>query len=588
MPALEAHRFGRFILAKRLAVGGMGEIYLASLKGPGGFEKLLVIKRVLESLAGKPGFVEMFLSEARVAAKLAHRNIAQIYEMGRADGHYYIAMEYVAGRSLSELIKRAVLRHERVPLSHTLDIVSQVASGLDYAHRAADTQGPLNLIHRDISPRNLLLSYSGEVKIIDFGIAKSRMSLEPTAAGVVKGKVGYMSPEQSTARKLDPRSDIFSLGVVLYELCTSSHPFLTDDPILTFDAIQRKEPLPMSDVASELAVVEPIIDRALAKDPRDRFADCGALQRELQKLLQSGAVPAAEKSLTDYLHELFANDMLEDAALAAEISSLSPAAALPPPDERPTEALSSVTPLVAVPATYASTPLPVRPAVATTLVVLILLGALSSVGFGKLGYRHGQTQAMSRALTPGPGPHPPLASLVTPMSTPAPIPVSMTAVEPTTAVAPTTSATLATDTTKPETGKKAGQRSARPTADAKPPAPSLGVLEITTEPSLTVWYQRQRQVGKVTLKTPTGEVVIGSGKSAASDPFKIRLSYRLTEGTVSFKLDSEPWAFVQDRIGAGLGRTPLALKPDAGSVTVQLKTPPPDERRLSLSFKLAL
>ena len=206
----EGSTFGKYFLLKRLATGGMGEIYLAKLKGPVGFEKILVIKRILQHHAEDNSFVDMFFAEARVAAKLTHSNIVQIYEMGEIDQSYYIAMEYVHGKSLRDIIDRARELGEYVPPAHAISIVRQLCSGLSYAHNSRDMSGqPIGIVHRDINPHNVLISYTGEVKIIDFGIAKSEMSMHQTETGTIKGKFVYMSPEQSAAEKLDKRSDIF-------------------------------------------------------------------------------------------------------------------------------------------------------------------------------------------------------------------------------------------------------------------------------------------------------------------------------------------------------------------------------------------
>ncbi|HKC59260.1 MAG TPA: serine/threonine-protein kinase, partial [Myxococcales bacterium] len=202
--------YGKYFLLKKLAAGGMGEIFLAKQQGPAGFEKILVVKKVLPHLTENKEFVELFLGEARLAARMNHRNIVQVFELGEYERSYFIAMEYVSGRTLRDLIDSAAKKREKLPAEVCRTVAEQICDGASYAHNLTDVNGrSLNIIHRDLNPQNVLLSYTGEVKIIDFGIAKSEMSTVKTEAGMIKGKFVYMSPEQSLAKKLDKRSDIF-------------------------------------------------------------------------------------------------------------------------------------------------------------------------------------------------------------------------------------------------------------------------------------------------------------------------------------------------------------------------------------------
>ncbi|HZX42028.1 MAG TPA: serine/threonine-protein kinase, partial [Myxococcaceae bacterium] len=220
-------RLGKYQLLRKLATGGMAEVFLAKTDGPMGFEKLLVIKRILPHLAEDPQFVEMFLAEAKLAARLNHPNLVQLFDFGEAEGSYFIAMEYIDGATLRLLLARS--RDLRSPMSLALGarIVSLAAEGLAYAHDFRDqvTDEPLHLVHRDVSPDNILIGRSGAVKLVDFGIAKARGQNHHTQAGTVKGKVAYMAPEQLRGEPLDRRVDLYALGVVLYELCTGRMPF---------------------------------------------------------------------------------------------------------------------------------------------------------------------------------------------------------------------------------------------------------------------------------------------------------------------------------------------------------------------------
>src|SRR5512139_2277258 len=221
--------FGRYQLLELIARGGMAEVHKAKSHGVEGFEKVLVIKSILPELSRDAEFVEMFVKEAKIAVSLSHPNIVQVFDLGRADDRYFIAMEYVAGTDLSTLLRRAA-RHE-LPLAPALSvfIASEVAQALDYAHRRRDQDlQPMSLVHRDVSPQNILLGFEGAVKLTDFGIAKARHKVEEnTQAGVLKGKYAYMAPEQARGEPVDARADLYALGIVLYECLSGTHPFLT-------------------------------------------------------------------------------------------------------------------------------------------------------------------------------------------------------------------------------------------------------------------------------------------------------------------------------------------------------------------------
>ena len=221
-------RFGKYTLLRKLAMGGMAELFLALQKSVAGFEKLLVIKRILPAMNRDRAFIDMLLHEARIAATLTHANIVQIFDVGQVDGTYYIAMEHVHGEDLRGIVRQ--MRKKGViefPLEHAIEIMLGVTSGLSYAHEKRDLDGsPLNIVHRDISPQNVVVTFSGDVKIVDFGIAKSdtKMTIE-TQSGKLKGKVPYMSPEQARGEAIDARSDVFAVGVMLFELTTGRRLF---------------------------------------------------------------------------------------------------------------------------------------------------------------------------------------------------------------------------------------------------------------------------------------------------------------------------------------------------------------------------
>jgi serine/threonine protein kinase len=311
--------FGKYVLLRKLASGGMGEIFLAKQRGPSGFEKLLVIKRILSHHLDKKDYLDMFFSEAKLVARLNHHNIIQIHEMGEIDGDYYIAMEYVRGKSLRDLIDELRAEGEMLPLPHVIDLAIKLCEGLGYAHQARDIRGrPMNIVHRDINPHNVLISYTGDLKLIDFGIAKSEMTSVHTATGTIKGKFVYMSPEQSAADPIDRRSDIFSLGIVLYEMCCLENPFVRQNVVLSLEAIQRHDVAPPSAKRVDAGPMDDILMKALAKRPEDRYQSAIEMRDELRSLFSDGAVRPATTDLTTFLHTLFKGDIAEEDRLLAE------------------------------------------------------------------------------------------------------------------------------------------------------------------------------------------------------------------------------------------------------------------------------
>jgi eukaryotic-like serine/threonine-protein kinase len=264
-------------------------VYLARQAGAAGFEKLVCLKRILPHLARDRQFVEMFLNEARLAARLDHPNIVSIYDLGEANGNYFIAMEFIDGPSLRAVAKRARERGERLPIAEVVKIVSMAAGGLHYAHDLADADGkPLGLVHRDISPDNILVHRNGMAKVVDFGIAKAANSSGRTRTGALKGKVAYMPPEQLRGDPLDRRADVFALGVVLYEMIAGRRPWEGDSDVSLIGQIMTEEPKPLSALRPDApAGLTAVLDRALAKEREARYSSCHDLQADLEALLVS-------------------------------------------------------------------------------------------------------------------------------------------------------------------------------------------------------------------------------------------------------------------------------------------------------------
>lgn len=305
--------YGKYFLVRKLAEGGMAEIFLAKQVGVEGFEKNVVIKRMLPHLSQAPDFVAMFLDEARLAATLAHPNIVQISDLGLADGCYFICMEYLAGEDFATVVRVARRRNEQVPLQIVLRVIAQAAAGLHYAHEATDQKGePLHLVHRDVSPSNIFITYSGQVKMLDFGIAKAESRVTTTGAGVVKGKYQYMSPEQARGDPVDRRADVFSLGVSLYEALTGVRPFARDTDLAVLKAVLDGEYQPIRVLRPDLPVeVEQIVLRAMAQEPEHRYASALEMATEIERYLGATTSASGGQALTTFMTAFFGQERVQ-------------------------------------------------------------------------------------------------------------------------------------------------------------------------------------------------------------------------------------------------------------------------------------
>ena len=297
---------GRYQLLAHLASGGMAEIYLARQTGIGGFEKLVVVKRILPHLAREKVFVEMFLDEAVIAAQLNHPNVVQIFDLGQSGDDYYIAMEYLEGESLGHLVTEGTRVRKPLPPGLTAGIIAQVCEGLAYAHAFEDEKGqPMGIVHRDISPHNIIVLFTGVVKVVDFGIAKAATKVHQTKVGTLKGKLAYMSPEQCMGSEVDARSDLFSLGVVLWELLTRRRLFKRDVEPAMIRAIMD-EPIPkVSEVRKDApAALAAIADKALSKRPEDRYPDAAGMIADIKAYLRQESIEAGAQQIAGYAHEV--------------------------------------------------------------------------------------------------------------------------------------------------------------------------------------------------------------------------------------------------------------------------------------------
>ncbi len=338
--------FGNYYLLEKIAVGGMAELFKARQRGVHNFEKIVAIKRILPHLSDNDEFVRMFIDEAKLAAQLTHPNIVQIFDLGKASGFYYIAMEYVDGKDLRSLLRK--VREFKLPFPEPVAafVTMKVAGALDYAHRKKGMNDKeLKLVHRDISPQNVLISGEGAVKLVDFGIAKAATKTTQTVAGALKGKLLYMSPEQALGQPLDSRSDIYSLGLVLFELLTGERCFQADSELGVLEKVRLGKAQNVRDVNPQVSrEMASILERALQKNVDQRYPSARFLERDLKALLGRTGNEPVEHDVAEYVNTLLkgTKEQVESLVsarfpppprrLEAEPRALPP---MPKPDEAP-------------------------------------------------------------------------------------------------------------------------------------------------------------------------------------------------------------------------------------------------------------
>jgi serine/threonine-protein kinase len=629
MTGEEGSAFGRYQLIKRIASGGMGEIHLGKLKGPLGFEKLLVIKRILEQHVENAEFFDMFLGEARLTAQLSHANIVQIFEMGEVAGSHYIAMEYVHGKSLHQVLRRTRARGEYLHPSHVVEIMSGVCHGMGYAHHAKNMSGEaIGVIHRDLNPYNVLVSYAGEAKVIDFGIARSAVSLHKTQTGAVKGKLVYMSPEQSAAEPIDHRSDIFSIGICAYEAFSLENPFSKDSLVLSLDAVQHREPAPLAQTSAKLAPFDPVVSKALAKAPSDRYAECTDLGQALEAALHEGGFSTPPQNLAGYMHDLFEEEIDQEqrAILGTDSSGSSKIEMmqqglereqqpgsnpmyrlrtpeptirrpnLPIPDDsrppaRPTmpaETTQSVaqdpTAVSAVSGVRGSSSTPSRwPLILGLLLVMTLVSFFAVL----LVDRGPSTTTVVEIAPPAVETTPKQRTAILVQNEDEPsnrtadeehrtIPQSDPPVDdegvasrvghPGSKRRPRAFAT--SSRRERSTRRHVGNEGAGAAAPAR-----FGNMRISTLPPVTLSYDNAAVGQTFELKATTGDLVVGSGRDPQSDPFVVHIHYTIRNGAIEYSVNSKPWAIVKDGSGIALGKTPLPTRGGSPRATFELVNP---------------
>lgn len=407
-------QYGKYLLIDKIAKGGMAEVFLAKQTGSKGFERLLAIKRILPQFTENAEFVSMFINEAKVAAQLSHPNIVQVFDFGQVEESYYIGMEYVMGRDLRTIMERSQKSNRPLPIDQILFIVSRVCSGLEHAHKKKDLHGnELNLVHRDISPQNILISYDGEIKLVDFGIAKAALQENETRTGILKGKLAYMSPEQAWGKGIDHRSDLFSLGIVLYECATGKRLFKGDSEINTLERVREakfESPRRLNAAISEQ--VEASVAKSLAKEVQDRYASAAQMQGELERCL-SKPLSEIQSDLAQSVHQLFHEEIEKDQtrmkrAALATVESATVQLGVGTPASNPSKAVPPSNPKLEVPKKRVG---------ALAITAFMIVGALGLIGVGTVVFLKKGEEPDLLVAKPLPAPSPP--AVVSPPPAPA-------------------------------------------------------------------------------------------------------------------------------------------------------------------------
>lgn len=306
--------FGNYILLEKLAAGGMAEVYLAKKIAASGVQKFVAIKRILQQYSDSKDFIAMFKDEAKIAINLSHSNVVSIYDFGVENSQFYIVMEFVEGRNLRQILNRMKRTGDQFSTAQVVHIIKQVAAGLDHAHRCIDptTGQPLNIIHRDMSPQNVMLGFEGDSKVVDFGIAKAAHQIEATRAGTLKGKFGYMSPEQVEGQTVDSRTDIFALGIMAWEMLANQRLFLANSEINTLRKIRECEVPSLRKINPNIPTeLDQIIQKALEKDKLERYQSAADLHRDLQGFLSRFDPDFSTQDLSSFVKNLFSEEIIQ-------------------------------------------------------------------------------------------------------------------------------------------------------------------------------------------------------------------------------------------------------------------------------------
>lgn len=340
---MKPREFGKYLLLDRLAVGGMAEVFIAKATGIEGVERYVAIKKILPTMAEDEEFIRMFIDEARISVQLNHANIVHLHELDKEGDSYFIAMEYVPGRDVRAMLELYREQELLMPIPEAVFIASKICEGLQYAHTRKDARGqPLGIIHRDVSPQNILVSYEGEVKIIDFGIAKAANRSQKTQAGILKGKFGYMSPEQVRGLPIDRRSDIFAVGALLFEMLTGERLFTGESDFSVLTKVREAQVPSMRELNADISPeLERVLMKALAKEPDDRYAWAADFQSALTRFLLEGDRIYTARELSASMKELFADDIRKEAERMESFARLTEQEPVQEPETNPFDGIST-------------------------------------------------------------------------------------------------------------------------------------------------------------------------------------------------------------------------------------------------------
>ncbi|HEX9984587.1 MAG TPA: TonB family protein [Thermoanaerobaculia bacterium] len=432
-------KYGQYVLIEKIATGGMAEVWKARMKGVEGFQKIVAIKKILPHLSDNQDFIEMFVDEAKLAAQLNHSNIIHIYDLGKIQSSYYIAMEYIDGYDLKTILRRGQDRDQPMQVEVALFVASKIAAALDYAHRKRDFEDrEMGIVHRDVSPQNVLISQEGDIKLCDFGIAKAASKASHTQAGALKGKLQYMSPEQAWGRNIDKRSDVFALAAVLFEMLTNRKLFTGDNELSILEQVREARVQTPSEINDEVTPeIDRIVLKALQKDPAERYQTAGELARDLDAVLYSFRPTPTSADLAIYMHRIWSAEPVlpvhqpepEPAPPLRAPTSMSTsrtiaaAAPVPIPVAKPAPA-----PVAAAPAPVAAAPAPAgaydeppkkkAPVALFAIVGLLVVGGAAAAFFMTRGKEAPvQTAAATQTVAPVAGAATTTAPLVDPTTT---------------------------------------------------------------------------------------------------------------------------------------------------------------------------
>jgi serine/threonine-protein kinase len=345
--------FGKYLLLERLAVGGMAEVYLAKSFGAGGIGKFVAVKRILPQFSDNQEFIDMFKEEAKIVMNLNHSNIVSIYDFGVEKGQFFLVMEFVEGQNLRQTLNFMKKQGKYFSIDQIVYVAKEVAAGLDHAHRCIDagTGRVLNITHRDMSPQNVMVSFEGEVKVVDFGIAKAETQLEHTRSGTIKGKFGYMSPEQAEGQLVDARTDIFSLGIVLWELLAQDRLFSAQSEAATLKKIKDCQVPPIRKLNPAVHLdLERIVSKCLVRDRAHRYQSAEALAKDLSRFLNTHFPEFSKQEFSKFLKSLYQEMFIENRKKLAEYAKIDhEPASEPKTSVTRTMTSTGVVPTVAVP-----------------------------------------------------------------------------------------------------------------------------------------------------------------------------------------------------------------------------------------------